>query len=322
MIAIRDSRAGNPVCPTRIFTVLRRALTAIAVSSALLAGSTIEAAAQIQQGPMPPQVGPENGSLVVVGGAMRSPEIYERFIDLAGGPDAHIVLVPTAGGADEYDEFYGGMKAWREAGATNLTLLHTTDPAVADTEEFVEPLRTAGGVFFFGGRQWRLVDAYGDTRAETAFREVLERGGVIGGSSAGASIQGSFLVRGDSRTNTVMMGDHQRGFGYLRNVGIDQHVLRRNRQFDMVEVIEAHPDLLGIGLDEDTAIVVQGDRFQVIGRSYAIIYDNQATTGPDGKFYFLAPGDRFDMSTREATRPSTTQSPVQGVQKKPWGGGA
>ncbi|MDH3269936.1 MAG: cyanophycinase [Gemmatimonadota bacterium] len=271
--------------------------------------------------PAPPQVGPENGSLVVVGGAMRSPEIYERFIALAGGPDAHIVLVPTAGGAEEYDEFYGGLNAWRAAGARNLTLLHTVDPAVADTEAFIEPLKTAGGVFFFGGRQWRLVDAYGGTKTEQAFQEVLDRGGVIGGSSAGASIQGSFLVRGDTGSNTVMMGDHQRGFGYLRNVGIDQHVLQRNRQFDMIEVIEAHPELLGIGLDEDTAIVVQGDRFQVIGRSYALIYDNRTTTASGGQFYFLAPGDRYNLATREATRPTEVERPLQGLEPRPWGSG-
>lgn len=280
------------------------------------------AVTQIQQGPPPPEVGPERGSLVIVGGAMRSAEIYERFIDLAGGPDAHIVLVPTAGGAAEYDEFYQGMNAWRDHGARNLTLLHTIDPAEADTDEFIEPLKTAAGVFFFGGRQWRLVDAYGGTKAEEAFQEVLDRGGVIGGSSAGASIQGSFLVRGDTRTNTIMMGDHQRGFGYLRNVGIDQHVLMRNRQFDMIEVIEAHPELLGIGIDEDTALVVQGDRGQVIGESFVLVYDNQSTTGGDGEFYFLAPGDRIDLATRESTRPSMTQSPIQGVEKKPWGSGS
>jgi cyanophycinase len=296
--------------------ILRSAALA---ASILIAAAASASAQQIEAAPV--EVGPENGSLVVVGGAMRSAEIYERFIQLAGGRDAHIVLVPTAGGAEEYDDFYQGMNAWREHGARNLTLLHTTDPAEADTDAFIEPLKTAGGVFFFGGRQWRLVDAYGGTRSETAFRDVLERGGVIGGSSAGASIQGSFLVRGDTRSNTVMMGDHQRGFGYLRNVGIDQHVLRRNRQFDMVEVIEAHPELLGIGLDEDTAIIVQGDRAQVIGRSYALIYDNQSTTGPDGKFYFLAPGDRFNLATREATRSTATQAPVQGVERKPWGNG-
>ena len=123
---------------------------------------------------------------------MRSPEIYQRFIELAGGPDAHIVLVPTAGGAEEYDDFYQGMNAWRANGVRNLTLLHTTDPTVADTDEFIEPLETAGGVFFFGGRQWRLVDAYGGTKTEAAFREVLERGGVIGGLVRGRLDSGIF----------------------------------------------------------------------------------------------------------------------------------
>lgn len=277
---------------------------------------------QVQQGPPPPEVGPANGSLVVVGGAMRSPEIYERFIELAGGPDAHIVLVPTAGGAEEYDDFFQGMNAWREHGARNLTLLHTTDPEVADTDTFIEPLETAGGVFFFGGRQWRLVDAYGGTKTEEAFRRVLDRGGVIGGSSAGASIQGSYLVRGDTRTNTIMMGDHQRGFGYLRNVGIDQHLIQRNRHFDMIEVIEANPELLGIGLDEDTAIVVRGDIATVLGRYYVAVYDNESTTGRDGQFYFMRAGDRLNLATREHSRPTTTFSPIQGVEKKPWGSGS
>jgi len=293
------------------------AWTALSIWTAVLAAPI---SGQVEPG-SPPEVGPEKGSLVVVGGAMRSPEIFERFIRLAGGPDAHIVMIPTAGGAEEYDEFYQGLNSWRANGARNLTILHTTDPAVADTDDFVEPLKTAGGVFFFGGRQWRLVDSYGGTKTEEELRKVLDRGGVIGGSSAGASIQGSFLVRGDTEVNTIMMGDHQRGFGYLRNVGIDQHVLRRNRQFDMIEVIRAHPDLLGIGLDEDTAIVVQGDRFEVIGASYALIYDSQMTTNSGGQFYFLAPGDRYNLATREATRPTQTQNPVEGVQKKPWGGG-
>lgn len=268
----------------------------------------------------PPVVGPARGSLVIVGGAMQSPEIYRRFIELAGGPDAPLVMIPTAGGEAEYDAFYQGLNAWREAGARNLTLLHTTDRSVADTEAFIEPLKTAQGVFFFGGRQWHLVDAYGGTKTEAAIRAVLDQGGVIGGSSAGASIQGSFLVRGDTESNTVMMGDHKVGFGYLKDVGIDQHVLRRNRHFDLIEVVEAHPELLGIGIDENTALVVQGDEAEVIGASYVLVYDNQSTVGSGGKFYFLAPGDRFNLATREATRPTRTARPVEGPVKKPWGG--
>ncbi len=266
-------------------------------------------------------VGPANGSLVVIGGALRSDEIYQRFIELAGGPNAHIVLIPTAGGADDYDESYRGVETWRRQGATNLTLLHTADPAEADTDAFVEPLTTATGVYFFGGRQWRLVDAYAGTKTEEALRGVLERGGVIGGSSAGATIQGSFLVRGDTEGNELMMGDHQVGFGYLRDVAVDQHVLRRNRHFDLIEVIEAHPELLGIGIDENTAIVVRGDEFEVVGESLVLVYDHETTTDDGGKFYYLVPGDRFNLATREGVRPrGRGDQPIPGLQKKPWGG--
>ena len=187
------------------------------------------------------EVGPANGSLVVVGGAMRDPGIVRRFIDLAGGPDAAIVVIPTAGGAPEYDQFYPGLRQFRAAGATNLTVIHTNDRDEANSEAFVKPIQEAGGVWFPGGRQWRIADSYLDTRTEEELHRVLERGGVIGGSSAGASIQGSYLIRGDTQTNTIMMGDHEEGFGFLRNVGVDQHLLRRNRQFDMLEVMEAMP---------------------------------------------------------------------------------
>jgi len=303
----------------RIFRSRSVAVTALAFALATVALGAGVAAQEMVPGR--PVVGPARGSLVIVGGAMQSPEIYERFIDLAGGPDAPIVMIPTAGGAEEYDAFYQGLTDWRDAGARNLIVLHTTDPKVADTDSFVAPLLTAQGVFFFGGRQWHLVDAYGGTKTEAAIRAVLDRGGVVGGSSAGASIQGSFLVRGDTGSNTVMMGDHQRGFGYLKNVGIDQHVLRRNRHFDLISVVEAHPELLGIGIDENTALVVQGDQAEVIGASYVLVYDNKSMVGDGGKFYFLAPGDRFDLATREATRPARTARPVEGPVRKPWGGG-
>ena len=262
------------------------------------------------------EVGPANGSLVVVGGAMRDLGIVRRFIDLAGGPDAPIVVIPTAGGAAEYDRFYPGLRQFRAAGATNLTVIHTNDRAEADSEAFVQPIREAGGVWFPGGRQWRIADSYLDTRTEEELHAVLARGGVIGGSSAGASIQGSYLIRGDTQTNTIMMGDHVEGFGFLRNVGVDQHLLRRNRQFDMLEVIEAMPDLLGIGIDENTAIVVQGDEFEVIGESYVVIYDSGARIDSGGDFYFLAPGDRFNMATREARRPAAMARPLDRVERR------
>ena len=287
---------------------MKRAIILLVVTA--LAGGAGPAAAQ--------QVGPANGALVLVGGNMQDPAIVERFLDLAGGPDAPVVLIPTAGGAESYDETWRGVEAFRAAGARHLTVLHTTDRDTADTEDFVAPLRRARGVWFGGGRQWRLADAYLHTKVQQELRGVLARGGVVGGSSAGATILGSYLVRGDTRTNTIMMGDHEEGFGFLRNVGIDQHLLRRNRQFDLLEVVRARPDLLGIGIDEDTAIVVRGDAFEVIGRSYVAIYDHERRLDSGGLFYFLSPGDTYDLATREAFRPQPVQRPLQRVVTEPW----
>ncbi len=248
------------------------------------------------------QVGPKKGSLVIVGGGMRDQAILERFLDLAGGPDAPIVVIPTAGSGEDYDQDWRGLRQFRAAGATNLTVLHTNDRDMADTEEFVQPIREASGVWFGGGRQWRLADSYLNTTTHEALWELLDRGGVIGGSSAGATIQGSYLARGDTRTNTVMMGDHEAGLGFVKNVAIDQHLLRRNRHFDLLEITQARPELLGIGIDENTAIVVKGDEFEVIGQSYVVIYDHQRQIDSGGNFYFLGVGDRFNLATREAYR--------------------
>lgn len=255
-------------------------------------------------------IGPSSGSLVIVGGAMRDSTISLKFIELAGGMDAPIVVVPTAGGQDNPDPVRATRFLTR-LGATNVIMVHTTDPKIADTEEFVKPIQEAQGVWFGGGRQWRIVDAYGGTRTESEFRKVLERGGVIGGSSAGATIQGTYLARGDTKANTIMMGDHERGFDYLKKSAIDQHLLKRNRQFDLIEIIKVHPDLLGIGLDENTAIVVQGNTLEVIGQSYVAIFDynlwEENLTGNSesllhngGKFFLLAPGDKYDLYNRKA----------------------
>ena len=259
--------------------------------------------------------GPAKGSLVIVGGAMQDPAIVQRFIELAGGTEAPIVIIPTAGEADdEYHQFWSGLKQWRDNGARHLTVLHTRDRAVANSEAFVKPIREARGVFFAGGRQWRLADSYLDTLTQKELAALLNRGGVIGGSSAGASILASFMVRGDTKSNEKMIGDHTVGLGFLKNAAVDQHLLRRNRQFDMLEVIDKHPSLLGIGIDEDTAIVVSGDQFDVIGKSYVVIYSTNPVAGANGRFYFMGAGDRFNMKDRTATRQGTQWRPLQGVR--------
>jgi cyanophycinase len=278
------------------------------------------------------EFGPARGALVISGGAERTPHIIKRFIELAGGPDAPILVVPTSGDADEYDEFYPGLEEFREAGAKNLAVLHTRDRAVADSEAFVKPLRTARGVWFMGGSHWRHADAYLNTKVHKELFALLDRGGVVGGGSAGGHIQGE--VMNVSRTPTREFSERtlpkeqwRTGFRLIRNVIIDVHILARNRHFDMIGMINAHPNMLGVAMDENTAIVVQGDNFEVIGTSYTLIYDNQRQLQPDGPetfrtvggpFYFLKPGDRYNMKTRQATRPANVPRPIERVVERKW----
>ncbi len=244
--------------------------------------------------------GPRTGSLILVGGGSIGPEIIDRFLLLAGGRDAPIVVIPSAGDAREYPQSWRGADFFRKAGATKITILHTRNRDEADSEAFTAPLREAQAVWFSGGRQWRLVDAYAGTQTEIEIAHVLNRGGVIGGSSAGATIQGSYLVRGAREGNHVMMAPgYERGFGYLKRCAVDQHLITRGRVDDLVDVIRAHTELLGIGIDESTAIVVQGDSFEVVGKSKVAIYRSELLDQADALPYeWLMPGDRFDLRLR------------------------
>lgn len=238
-------------------------------------------------------VGPENGTLIIVGGGKLSDTILLAFIEASGGMEAPILVIPTALGQPNYTENEGDFL--RKLGAKNVKVWHTYDKLVANTDSFVNPIRNAKGIWFTGGRQWRLVDSYTGTASEKAFWEVLENNGVIAGTSAGASIQGDYLIRGDTKNNAILMGDHEKGFAFLKNVIIDQHVLARNRSFDLPKVLEKYPSYLGIGLDENTAIVVKKDTFRVIGDSYVLMYD-KSTENP---FYLLKKGEQYDLQKRQ-----------------------
>ena len=242
--------------------------------------------------------GPAKGSLVAVGGGRIGPDIVRRFLALAGGTDARFVVIPTAA-EDPVDPERARQQFSKQFGVTHITVLHTRDRKVADSDGFVTPLRAASAVWFSGGRQWRLVDAYLHTGTQREIEALLGRGGVVGGSSAGATIQGSYLVRGAPQGNSIMMAKgHEEGFGLLKNSAIDQHVNTRGRESDLIPVIEAHPGLLGIGLDEATAIVVSGRRLEVIGEGKVRIYDGREHEGR--KFFILAPGDPFDLAGQRA----------------------
>jgi cyanophycinase len=261
----------------------------------------------------PPEYGPAKGTLLLIGGGrLENTGILEKFIELAGGKDANLVIVPTAAGnktADGRVKIYHEEKVlapWKQRGLTSVRMLHTHDPKAADTAEFAQPLTEANAVWFDGGRQWNLVDSYRNTRTHQEFHKVLERGGVIAGSSAGATIQGDYLVRGAVAGPQIVMTpekEHEYGLNFLRRTAVDQHINTRQRWDDLVAVIQKYPRLLGIGLSEGTAIVVKGDRFEVMGAWKVAVHDNTRAYQPWEKPYFvLSAGDVYNMKTRKVEK--------------------
>jgi len=233
------------------------------------------------------------GFVLAMGGGNGTTEIYEKWKNLGGGNKAHVVLIPTANNpGDEIAPVINGLK--QVFGVQEIAVLDTKDRSKANSDQFVAPLKQATFVFIDGGRQWRLADAYLDTRVQAELRNVLKRGGVIAGSSAGASILASYLVRGDPSGPEVMMAKgHERGFGLIPNTAIDQHVSERHREHDLEQVIAADPKLVGIGIDPNTMIVVHGDQFEVIGSGKVYI------TTAGHPLYSIAPRSRFDLRKRK-----------------------
>lgn len=249
--------------------------------------------------PLPAPIEPkvESGSLLIVGGGGMPREIVQKFIELAGGEDAPIVVLPTA--TPNPTNNPGEAAFFTRAGAKNVTVLAENEWHEVHRPEFLNALKNAKGVWFGGGRQWHFLDAYEDSPAVELFRDVLRRGGVIGGSSAGATIQGDYLVRGSPYGPQVMIADgYETGLRFLPGVAIDQHFSQRNRLPDMEALMRAYPQYLGIGLDEATAIFVQGSTAEVLGRHEVRFYHVPDPTAETITPAVLKAGDKYDLKER------------------------
>jgi cyanophycinase len=260
----------------------------------LLAGG-LAASALMGQAPAPPRSeGPIKGALLLMGGGVTSPHVPPVATALAGGPAARWVYIPTAL-RDEQIAAARPPSFITQAGDA-VSILHTRERARADSDAFISPLLTADAVFIEGGREWRLAEAYVDTATERALHALLVRGGLIAGTSAGASIMGSFLVRGSPLGNGVLFSpSHERGFGFISHCAIDQHVIRRHREGDLAAVVAAHPDILGIGLDERAAAVVRAGMLMPIDENVILITDG-AMHGRK-RYFPLAHGAHFSLAT-------------------------
>jgi len=258
----------------------------------------------------------ENGTLIIVGGGGMPEGLMSRMVELAGGVDeAHMIYVPCSE-ESRLPPRQRIVDQWKRMGVKHATFIHTKDRNRAnDDEEFLKPLREATGIWFGGGRQWSFSDSYYGTTAHKLMKEVLNRGGVIGGSSAGASIQAQYLARATPIENFRIMapGYERGGLGFISGVAIDQHFTQRGRQKDMTQLVNRYPQLLGIGIDESTALIVQKSSAQVTGDGDVYFYDRQKTSGErSAEFVALPSGSEYDLSRRAVVKvgPPTTIAPL------------
>ncbi|MCP4613072.1 MAG: cyanophycinase [Planctomycetes bacterium] len=218
--------------------------------------------------PKPELIEPIDGALVIGGGGGMPQPVWDRFMELAGGNDARLVIIPTADGdADDLDpDEY--LTKWRTRNPASVVILHTRSQEVANDPDFVAPLKQATGVWFGGGSQSRIADAYVGTLVEKELYGVLERGWVIGGSSAGAAIQCRTMIRGGDEVPRMM-----RGLDFLPGSIIDQHFLARGRQKRLISAVKDHTGMVGFGIDEKTALIVtQGSHIDIVGESCVMVY--------------------------------------------------
>lgn len=206
-------------------------------------------------------VGLAAGSLVIVGGGAPLPDaIRDRFVELAGGKNARLVVITTASVNADRPDRLKTPAYFRALGLASVAVLHTHSRDRANTPAFVKPLTEATGVWFTGGVQSRLTDVYRGTLVEAELHRLLARGGVIAGTSAGAAVMTHVMIVGGNPHAVVGTG-----FGFLPGLVVDQHFQNRHRLDRLLGVLAQYPECPGLGIDEQTAVVVTGHTVTVLG---------------------------------------------------------
>ncbi|MFN3667858.1 MAG: cyanophycinase [Brevundimonas sp.] len=256
------------------------------------------------------------GPLIIIGG--HEDKEGDRVIlkEVARHLDGGKLVIATVASHEPEGYFDSYQKAFAAIGVTDLVELYVEERAQSLEGPALEILEGAAGVFFSGGDQLRISSQIGDTPIERQIRELHRRGGVIAGTSAGASVMSeTMLVKGASSESYRIGELHMApGLGLVRDVIIDQHFAERGRYGRLLGAVAHNPRLLGIGIDEDTAVVVTGRRFRVIGSGAAYVVDGETATHSniaearsdralsmfDVRMHVLSSGDGFDLDQRTA----------------------
>jgi len=266
-----------------------------------------------------PALSSTKGYLFVIGGGSRSESMMKRFVELSKRFNSGKIIVfpmassvPAEVGPEQAEQL-------RQLGAENVEC-HILTREQALKEESAAVLNDAGGVFFSGGVQSRLTAVLIDTPVHKKLLQLYTEGAVIGGTSAGAAVMSEVMITGDEKREAeeghafeTLQADNVvtiRGFGFIQGAIIDQHFVRRKRHNRLISLVAENPKLLGIGIDESTAIIVGPDNtFEVVGERNVIVFDasrakvkigpSQTISGSNMIMHILQNGDRFDLKTRK-----------------------
>jgi cyanophycinase len=257
------------------------------------------------------------GPLIIIGG--HEDKEGDRVIlrEVAGRMQGKKLVVATVASHQPEGYFDSYVDGFKDLGVGELVELYVRDRAEAHDRKLLSVLDDAGGVFFTGGDQLRITSQIGDTEIERRVRQIHDEGGVIAGTSAGASMMSDTMLVSGTSGESYRIGDlHMApGLGLVRDAVIDQHFAERGRFGRILGAVAHNPRMLGLGIDEDTAIVLEGAAFRVIGNGAIYVVDGECSTYSniaeekrsraltllDVRLHVLSSGDKFDLKTRKPT---------------------
>jgi len=243
------------------------------------------------------------GTLVIVGGGKLPPSVIEAFVAASGGKGAVIGVLPTASGVA--GESFEAMREHLKPLGVEVKLLAVKTRLDAERPHILEAAKSCTGFWFTGGDQRRIHDAVVGTSLHRVIAEGFRTGASVGGTSAGAAAMTRIMIEGTDNLAETAPGSYKtiEGLGFLRGCIVDQHFLRRSRHNRLLSLVMEHPDHLALGIDEETALVVKGDQFRVVGNRRVIAYDPGSLKTKQGSFrdlrvHLLAAGQGMDLITR------------------------
>ncbi len=265
-----QSRSAKYTMVTSILFSIAIQQQVVAQDLPLLATLSTPSVASANQQPNLPlidELDQDRGALLLCGGGPLPASVLELFFQYGKGDEGKLVIIPTASALSDSGDFTRALGSWADFNWGKVDILHAANRSEAEAEEFASTLRDATAVWMSGGDQRRLAERYQGTAVETEIRNVMHRGGVVGGTSAGSAIASRVMISGGQKQPQIADG-----LDLLPNSIIDQHFTQRLRHDRLASAVASHPERVGIGIDESTGLLVGKKRAQVVGNGAVYVY--------------------------------------------------